>query len=102
MNIGTKGVKARQVAEPITEGVVRGPGEGFTETLHVNTALLRRKIKTPKLKLEKFILGTVTKTEVNIAWDEVFPTVSYEVTCKIEIVSFGLINNPAQFSGQKE
>lgn len=35
-------------------------------------------------------------------WDVVFPTVSYEVTCKIEIVSFGLIYNPAQFSGQKE
>jgi germination protein, Ger(x)C family len=35
-------------------------------------------------------------------WDEVFPTVSYEVTCKIEIISFGLINNSAQFSNQKE
>lgn len=40
--------------------------------------------------------------QVKDNWDEVFPTVSYEVTCKIEIVSFGLINNPAQFSDQKE
>lgn len=47
LKIGTKGVKAWQVAEPITEGVVRGPREGFTETLRVNTALLRRKIKSP-------------------------------------------------------
>lgn len=68
LKIGTKGVKARQVAEPITEGVVRGPRAGFTETLRVNTALLRRKIKSPNLKVEKFIIGSVTKTEINIAY----------------------------------
>lgn len=40
--------------------------------------------------------------QVKDNWDEVFPTVRYEVTCNIEIVSFGLINNPVQFSDQKE
>jgi Inorganic pyrophosphatase len=70
LKIGTKGVEARQVAEPTTEGVVRGPREGFTETLRVNTALLRRKIKSSKFKIEKFIIGSVTNTEVNIAYLE--------------------------------
>lgn len=70
LKIGTKGVEARQVAEPITEGVVRGPREGFTETIRINTALLRRKVKSSKLKMEKFIIGSVTKTEVNIAYLE--------------------------------
>ncbi|HEX3014971.1 MAG TPA: Ger(x)C family spore germination protein [Desulfobacteria bacterium] len=40
--------------------------------------------------------------QVKDNWDEVFPTVSYEVTCNIEIVSFGLINDPIQFSDPKE
>ncbi|KLU61589.1 spore germination protein B1 [Peptococcaceae bacterium CEB3] len=70
LKIGAKGSEARNVEEPVTEGVVRGPREGFTETLRLNTALLRRKIKTPDLKLEKCVLGSVTKTEVNIAYLE--------------------------------
>ncbi len=68
LKIGTKGFDGRIVSEPATEGVVRGPREGFTESLQKNTAMLRRKIKTPNLKLEKFVLGRVTKTEVNIAY----------------------------------
>ncbi|EGW39526.1 spore germination protein [Desulfosporosinus sp. OT] len=70
LQIGTKGFVGRPISESVTEGVVRGPREGFTESLRTNTALLRRKIKTPNLKLEKFVLGRVTKTEVNIAYIE--------------------------------
>lgn len=68
LKIGTKGFIGRSVSEPVTEGVVRGPREGFTETLRTNTAMVRRKIKTPNLKMEKFVLGQTTKTEVNIAY----------------------------------
>jgi Bacillus/Clostridium GerA spore germination protein len=32
----------RQIEEPTAEGVVRGPREGFTESLAVNTSQLRR------------------------------------------------------------
>lgn len=70
LKIGTKGFVGRSVSEPVTEGVVRGPREGFTERLRTNTAMLRRKIKTPNLKLEKLILGRTSKTEVNIAYLE--------------------------------
>ncbi|BAK16854.1 hypothetical protein SSIL_2431 [Solibacillus silvestris StLB046] len=37
----------RGVTEPVAQTVVRGPREGFTENLRVNTALIRRKIKDP-------------------------------------------------------
>lgn len=68
LKIGTVGWKFRDVSEPVTEGVVRGPREGFTENLRTNTSLLRRKIKSHELKFEKYILGRVTKTEVNISY----------------------------------
>lgn len=68
LEIVTKGWESRNVAEPITEGVVRGPREGFTETLRTNTALLRRRIKSPHLKMEKFIVGRITQTEINLAY----------------------------------
>ena len=60
----------RQIEEPVAEGVVRGPREGFTESLHVNTALLRRQIKTPALKMEQMQIGGYTQTQVVLAYLE--------------------------------
>ncbi len=64
----TKGWETRGVEEPKTESVVRGPREGFSETLRTNTALLRRKIKNPNLVLETLKVGRVTRTDVCIAY----------------------------------
>jgi len=88
LKIGTKGFDGRIVSEPVTEGVVRGPREGFTESLRTNTAMVRRKIKTPDLKLEKFVLGRVTKTEVNIAYLDgtVNPKVVAEVIKRLSLI----------------
>lgn len=64
----TKGWEARGVEEPKTESVVRGPREGFSETLRTNTALLRRKIKNPNLTFEVLKIGRVTRTDICIAY----------------------------------
>lgn len=66
--IGTRGWEARGVEEPQTEATVRGSREGFTETIGVNTALVRRKIKNEKLRIESMNLGRQTKTPVYIAY----------------------------------
>lgn len=63
-----RGWETRGVDEPDTEAVVRGPREGFVETLRVNTALLRRKIKNPNLKFEAMKIGKQTKTDVCVAY----------------------------------
>lgn len=63
-----KGGLRRTVQEPQTEGVVRGPREGFTEMIRANTGLIRFKLKTPMLKMENFTLGTETKTSVVLAY----------------------------------
>jgi spore germination protein KA len=66
----TKGWDQRAVQEPETETVVRGPREGFTESLRTNTVLIRRRIKSTRLKMENMKIGLLTKTDVNIAWIE--------------------------------
>lgn len=66
--IGMRGGKDRGVMESTTETVVRGPKEGFTENLRTNTALIRRKIKTPQLWLESRKIGKLTKTDVAIMY----------------------------------
>lgn len=66
--IGAKGWEKRGVSEPDTEVVVKGPRDGFTETLRTNTALLRRKISHPSLTFETMKLGRKTRTNVCIAY----------------------------------
>lgn len=68
LSINTKDWKHRDVKEPLTEGVVRGSREGFTESIQINTTLLRRIIKDPDLCLEKLKLGDKTRTEVCIVY----------------------------------
>lgn len=66
----TSGWEHRGVEEPSSEVAIRGPKESFTEMLQTNTNLIRRRIRTPKLKLESVVLGELSKTKVAIAYVE--------------------------------
>src|SRR5699024_5389089 len=66
--IGTEGWEMRGIEEPVTQTVIRGPRESFTETLLTNTALIRRKIKSPNLWMESMTIGEQTKTFVSIMY----------------------------------
>jgi spore germination protein KA len=59
---------SRTIGEPEAEKVVRGPREGFIETLAVNAALVRKKIKSVDLKMELFKVGKQTRTDVVICY----------------------------------
>ena len=50
--ISSKGWKSREISEPESAQVIRGPREGFTESIIVNLSLIRRKIRNPKLKFK--------------------------------------------------
>ncbi|MCW3489297.1 spore germination protein [Dethiobacter alkaliphilus] len=65
---GTREWQMRAVDEPETESAVRGPREGFTETLRVNTSLLRRRIRHENLRLETMLAGRRTGTEIILAY----------------------------------
>ncbi len=66
--INSRGWKTRSIEDPETESVVRGPREGFTETLLTNTAMMRRKLKEPGLRIESFIIGKRTRTDVALVY----------------------------------
>ena len=68
--INTKGYEKRSVDDPQTDSVIRGSREGFIENLRTNTALLRRRIKSPSLCVENFKIGRETKTDVDIVYLE--------------------------------
>ena len=64
----SKGWENRGIEEPATEAVVRGPRDGFTENIVTNITLLRRRIKTPRLKIESMMIGQLTNTEVKVVY----------------------------------
>ncbi|SMC26435.1 spore germination protein KA [Clostridium acidisoli DSM 12555] len=66
--IQSNGFETRGVEEPKTEAVVRGPREGFCETMSINMTLLRRKIKSPKLTFETIKIGEQTRTSICIVY----------------------------------
>ena len=68
--IATRGWPGRGVSEPSTENVVRGPREGFTETIRFNTVLVRRRIRDTKLKFKAISYGTRSKTDVVVTYIE--------------------------------
>lgn len=59
---------ARATAEPDGERVMRGSRDGFVETLIFNTALIRRRIRDPKLTMHYLSVGTSTQTDIIVSY----------------------------------
>lgn len=55
---------ARTTSEPNTDRVMQGARDGFVETLVMNTALIRRRIRDPGLRMRHFSVGDASKTDV--------------------------------------
>lgn len=58
----------RAVSEPPTSTVMKGPREGFNESLKVNLALLRRRIKVKDFTVETHVLGKYSQTDVAVCY----------------------------------
>lgn len=58
----------RSVEEPEKEKSLRGPKDGFVETLLFNTAMIRRRIRDQNLVFEMYSVGTISKTDVSICY----------------------------------
>lgn len=68
VSIDTRTYPVRSIAEPDTEKVTRGAKDGFVENIIMNTALMRRRIRDPKLTFELHQVGSDSKTDVAIAY----------------------------------
>ncbi|HBK53350.1 MAG TPA: spore germination protein, partial [Syntrophomonas wolfei] len=47
---------------------IRGSRDGFTETIVFNTALLRRRVRDPKLRIELLQAGKRSKTDICVCY----------------------------------
>lgn len=68
LTASTRDFRDRGVMEPSTQSVIRGPKDGFCETLRTNTSLIRRRIKNINLRVEQKIIGSQTNTDIAIVY----------------------------------
>lgn len=61
-------ITTRSVMEPPTSVVIKGPREGFTESIKFNLALIRKRVRTDDLVVQTMEIGELTKTQVGVVY----------------------------------
>lgn len=54
----------RSISEPPSAPAVVGPHEGFIEDAQTNLSLIRRRLRTPRLRIQQFRVGSLSRTGV--------------------------------------
>lgn len=68
--LGIQGYPSKSISEPTSENDLLSSQEAFTETVRTNMSLVRRRMRTPKLRFELVRCGKLSSTEVAIAYIE--------------------------------
>lgn len=86
LKIPDKGYPGTGVKDTSSEKVIRGSNEGFTESIKANTALIRKRIRSPKVKIREKILGVRSRTNVDLIYmeDLICPQVLEEIERRLE------------------
>lgn len=89
VTIDFRNYPARSVTEPDKDKAMRGSKDGFVETLVYNTALIRRRIRTPQFTIEMLSVGKSSRTDIAVCYmeDRVDKKFLATVTQKIKDIS---------------
>lgn len=66
--VDVKNFQSRGIEEPPTSAVLKGPREGFNESINTNLMLLRKRLKTQDLVVKQMPIGKYSQTEVAIVY----------------------------------
>ncbi|MHB8130924.1 MAG: spore germination protein, partial [Mobilitalea sp.] len=55
----------RSISEPAEEGVIKGAKDAFIEVMRINTALIRRRVRSEFLVVEGLSAGKLSKTDMS-------------------------------------
>ncbi|MBM7571033.1 spore germination protein [Aquibacillus albus] len=86
--LGTKGWENRSIEEPISEGLIRGPREGFIENIRTNTVLVRRRVRDSNLRFKAYQVGRRSKKQLVVSYIEgiVNPDLVKELNRRLESI----------------
>lgn len=68
--LDTRTYPQRDTAEPDNDKVLMGSHDGFVETIVLNTALIRRRIRTPDLTVKAMQVGSQSQTDIALMYME--------------------------------
>lgn len=66
--VDTRTYPVRSVGEPEKDRSLRGARDGFVETFIFNTAMIRRRIRDPRLRMEYMQIGKSSKVDVAVSY----------------------------------
>ena len=83
---GVQGYDKRGIDEPSSEGNVMGAHEGFTEVVRTNMSLIRRRMKSPVLVQQLFVMGEKSRTDLCLCYmsDRVSPRLLEQIRQDLE------------------
>ena len=70
LTFDTRTKLTRSVSSPAVEKAIKGGKDAFVETLRTNTSLVRRRLRTPELKVEQRVAGRLSGTSVALLYIE--------------------------------
>ena len=81
LKIGSKGYPGMGVSKADSEKVLRGSREAFSESVKINTALVRKRLRTTALKVEEHFLGEESNTLLSLVYMEnlAYPSLLEEI-----------------------
>ena len=76
----------RSIGQPDNEPALKGSRESFVESVRTNTAMLRRHLRAPELRIAEHIVGRQSLTPVDVVWLEgiAHPEVLERVRSRLE------------------
>lgn len=86
LKIPDQGYPGRGVYEVESEKVIRGSNEGFSESVKLNTALIRKRLRSPHVKVRESFAGKRTHTNVDLVYlkDLIHPEVLEEIEKRLQ------------------
>lgn len=61
-------VEKRAITEPSNENIIKGSKEAFIENMNVNLGLIRNRIRSTNLKINKVTVGNMVPTEIAVIY----------------------------------
>ena len=97
-----KSPEKRGIAPPTVENTIKGPKDAFTENIRTNTGLLRRHLRSEGLRFSQTTAGTVTRTNLAVAWVEGItdPELVSRLLKRLDSMDAGSLLTPADVEEQ--
>lgn len=81
-----RGWAERAITESTSEPAMRAPKEAFNESIRTMTALVRRRMRSPHLRIERYLVGVQSPTAVDLLYVQgiVSPDLVHEARARLQ------------------